>query len=102
MNQCASNILMNRPASFQYNEQTAASNDYQQKTKLSKQATIEKAQEEFDNMVEILEQNDINVWVVEDTDLPEKPDAVFPNNWISMHQNGDIYLYPMKTANRSA
>ena len=102
MNQCASNILMIRPASFQYNEQTAASNDYQQKTKLSKQATIEKAQEEFDNMVEILEQNDINVWVVEDTDLPEKPDAVFPNNWISMHQNGDIYLYPMKTANRSA
>lgn len=102
MNQCASNILMVRPASFQYNEQTAASNDYQNKPTLSKEETIRKAQEEFDGMVEILEQNDINVWVVEDTELPEKPDAIFPNNWISMHQNGDIYLYPMKTPNRSA
>ena len=102
MNQCASNILMVRPASFQYNEQTAASNDYQNKPTLSKEETIRKAQEEFDGMVEILEQNDLNVWVVEDTELPEKPDAIFPNNWISMHQNGDIYLYPMKTPNRSA
>lgn len=102
MNQCASNLLMIRPASFQYNEQTAATNDYQQKTSLSKADVIEKAQEEFDNMVAILEQNDINVWVIEDTDEPEKPDAIFPNNWISMHQNGDIYLYPMKTKNRSA
>ena len=101
MKQYVSNILMIRPASFQYNEQTASSNDYQQKTSLSKQEAIEKAQEEFDNMVELLEQNDINVWVVEDTDLPEKPDAIFPNNWITMHQNGDIYLYPMKTLNRS-
>jgi hypothetical protein len=93
---------MIRPASFQFNEQTAASNDYQQKTSLSKQEAIEKAQEEFDNMVEILEQNDINVWVIEDTIQPEKPDAVFPNNWISMHQNGDVYMYPMKALNRSA
>ncbi len=102
MNQCSSNILMVRPASFQFNEQTAATNDYQQKTSLSKQEALEKAQAEFDNMVELLEQNDINVWIVDDTETPEKPDAIFPNNWISMHQNGDVYLYPMKTKNRSA
>lgn len=79
---------MIRPASFQYNEQTAASNDYQKTTLLSKEDAVLKAQQEFDSMVEILEQNEISVWVVEDTDIPEKPDAVFPNNWISMHQNG--------------
>lgn len=93
---------MIRPASFQFNKQTAESNDYQKETSLSKQEAIEKAQEEFDNMVSILEQNDINVWVVEDTEEPEKPDAIFPNNWISTHLNGDVYLYPMKTKNRSA
>lgn len=102
MKQCASHVLMIRPASFQFNEQTAASNDYQNESKLSKDETILKAQEEFDNMVEILEQNNINVWVVEDTEEPEKPDAIFPNNWISLHQNGDIYMYPMKALNRSA
>ena len=102
MNQCTSNLLMIRPASFQYNLQTAESNDYQTKTLLSKEEAVAKAQAEFDAMVEILEQNEISVWVVEDTDEPEKPDAVFPNNWISMHQNGDIYMFPMKTPNRSA
>lgn len=102
MNQCASHILMVRPAAFQFNEQTAQTNDYQQRPSLSNEEAILKAQEEFDNMVEILEQNDINVWVVEDTEEPIKPDAIFPNNWISMHQNGAIYLYPMKTPNRSA
>lgn len=100
MIQCASNILMVRPASFQYNEETAKTNDYQNKPTFSKAETITKAQEEFDKMVDILEENNINVWVVEDDETPEKPDAIFPNNWISMHQNGDIYLYPMLTKNR--
>lgn len=97
MKQCTSNILMVRPASFQYNEQTAVTNDYQQKPSFSKEEVLKKAQAEFDNMVELLEENGVNVLVVEDTQNPEKPDAIFPNNWISMHQNGDIYLYPMKT-----
>lgn len=102
MKQCTSNILMVRPASFQYNEQTAVTNDYQQKSSLTKEAVLEKAQAEFDQMVELLEEHGVNVLVIEDTEKPEKPDAIFPNNWISMHQNGDIYLYPMKTPNRSA
>jgi hypothetical protein len=102
MKQCTSNILMVRPASFQYNEQTAITNDYQQKSSLSKAAVLEKARAEFDQMVELLEDHGVNVLVIEDTEQPEKPDAIFPNNWISMHQNGDIYLYPMKTPNRSA
>lgn len=102
MKQCAKHVLMIRPASFQYNEQTALTNDYQQKPTLSNKEANEKAQEEFDGFVGLLEQNEVNVWVVEDSEEPAKPDAIFPNNWISMHQNGDIYLYPMKTPNRSA
>jgi hypothetical protein len=102
MKQCTSSVLMVRPASFQYNEQTALSNDYQKKPNLSKKEVIEQAQKEFDAMVELLEEHGVNVLVIEDTVTPEKPDAIFPNNWISMHQNGDIYLYPMKTPNRSA
>ena len=53
MNQCTSNLLMIRPASFQYNLQTAESNDYQTKTLLSKEEAVAKAQAEFDAMVEI-------------------------------------------------
>lgn len=102
MNQCTSTVLMVRPASFQYNEQTAITNDYQKKSSLSRQEVLLQAQKEFDNMVALLEENGVNVLVIEDTEKPEKPDAIFPNNWISMHQNGDIYLYPMKTLNRSA
>jgi hypothetical protein len=101
MNQCTSTVLMVRPASFQYNEQTALTNDYQKKSSLSKEQVLAQAQSEFDNMVALLEENGVNVLVIEDTEKPEKPDAIFPNNWISMHQNGDIYLYPMKTLNRS-
>lgn len=99
--QTTSSLLMIRPASFQYNEETALSNDYQQKnTKLAAKDIITKAQEEFDEFVDILRDNDIDVLVIEDTLTPAKPDAVFPNNWISMHADGTIFLYPMKTENR--
>lgn len=99
--QTTSSLLMIRPASFQYNEETAISNDYQQKnTKLAAKDIITKAQEEFDEFVDILRDNDIDVLVIEDTVTPAKPDAVFPNNWISMHADGTIFLYPMKTENR--
>ncbi|MGB1248232.1 MAG: arginine deiminase-related protein, partial [Chitinophagales bacterium] len=95
MRQSTNNIMMVRPASFQYNEETAVSNDYQQKPSLSKEEVLAKAQEEFDQMVDLLEEKGVNVLVIEDTDSPEKPDAIFPNNWISMHGNGDVFLFPM-------
>lgn len=99
--QNTSHVMMIRPASFQYNVETAKSNDYQKNiTDISQNEIVKKAQKEFDEFVEILEDNDINVLVIEDTATPVKPDAVFPNNWISMHENGTIYIYPMKTPNR--
>ena len=99
--QTTSHLMMIRPASFQFNEETAVSNDYQQKNNaLTATEIINKAKEEFDEFVDILQDNDIDITVIEDTIAPPKPDAVFPNNWISMHADGTIYLFPMKTENR--
>ncbi len=99
--QTTSHLMMIRPASFQFNQETAISNDYQQKNNsLSSKEIIQKAQEEFDEFVEILKDNNVDVTVIEDTITPAKPDAVFPNNWISMHANGTVFLFPMKTENR--
>ncbi len=99
--QNTSHLLMIRPAAFQYNTETAKSNDYQKNINtISQNEIVKTAQKEFDEFVEILTDNGVNVLVIEDTIEPAKPDAVFPNNWISMHEDGTIYIYPMKTANR--
>lgn len=94
-------ILMIRPANFRYNTQTAENNTFQSDDKDESNALIsEKAREEFDVMVELLRSNGVNVIVVEDTPEPKKPDAVFPNNWISFHENGAVLTYPMFAPNR--
>ncbi len=100
LSQTTNSILMIRPSSFGFNEETAVSNEYQQKVDLSESQVLSRVQKEFDETVDILRDNGINVIVVEDTPKPEKPDAIFPNNWISMHHDGRIILYPMKTSNR--
>ena len=97
--QTTSNILMIRPVAFGLNIQTADSNAFQNK-KTSQEAVQEKALLEFDSFVEKLRALKINVTVIEDTDKPHTPDSIFPNNWISFHENGDIFLYPMQAENR--
>lgn len=62
----------------------------------------EKALEEFDGFVDTLRKNGVTVTVVDDTRLPETPDSIFPNNWISLHQDGRVVLYPMFSENRRA
>lgn len=100
MQQTTNTILMIRPASFRMNEQTAVNNYYQQKTD-SLPATInQKAQAEFDAFVEKLKANGINIVVVQDTEEPDTPDALFPNNWVSFHENKNVALYPMYAENR--
>lgn len=99
-NQSTNHLLMVRPAAFQYNSQTAETNDYQQKPSAKKGEVLKQAQKEFDTMVELLRSHDIAVHVIEDTKKPEKPDAVFPNNWFSTHRNGKVFLFPMKNENR--
>lgn len=101
MQQTTNTIVMVRPASFRMNEQTAVNNYYQQELSGMLPASINaKAQEEFDAFVEKLEAVGVTVVVVEDTKEPNTPDALFPNNWISFHENGDIAIYPMFADNR--
>ncbi|QYS91391.1 amidinotransferase [Flavobacterium covae] len=101
MQQITNSILMVRPASFRMNEQTAVNNYYQKQKDTILPATITaKAQQEFDALVYKLHEAGVHVIVVEDTIDSDTPDAVFPNNWISFHENGDIVLYPMFAENR--
>ena len=87
---------MVRPSNFGFNEQTAESNSFQKKdTALSTDLIQQKSTVEFDSLVSLLEANGIHVYVIEDTETPVKPDAVFPNNWITFHQNGTVITYPM-------
>lgn len=99
--QVASCILMIRPVSFKMNTETAVNNYYQ---KVIDGLTPEKAQEkallEFDTYANKLRESGIEVIVVEDTQDPETPDSIFPNNWISFHHDGTIALYPMFAENR--
>lgn len=99
--QTTSSLLMIRPVSFKMNEQTAVNNYYQKVVEgLSPENAQTRAQEEFDGFVEVLRANGIHVTVVEDTQDPETPDSIFPNNWISFHHDGTVALYPMYAENR--
>ncbi len=91
----ASCILMVRPASFGFNTETASNNYFQNNTTLSSEKLQELAIVEFDTMVAQLRKNEIEVVVIEDTTHPKKPDAIFPNNWLSTSPNGLIFVYPM-------
>lgn len=94
--QTTSHILMVRPSNFGFNEETASNNAFQTKDEsLSLQQIKDKSRAEFDLFVDILRGHAINVIVVDDAPTPVKPDAVFPNNWITMHADGTIILYPM-------
>jgi len=99
--QSTDTILMVRPANFGFNTETAENNVFQQsETELSIVQIKERARQEFDNMVTELESQGVKVLVIEDSNLPAKTDAIFPNNWISTHNDGLIYTYPMFSPNR--
>lgn len=90
---------MVRPRHFGYNAQTAITNRFQSPATLD---VSERAVREFDAFVAALRGEGVTVCVVEDTDHPRKPDAVFPNNWVSFHTDGTVVLYPMHAENRRA
>ena len=99
--QITNTILMIRPAAFGANEETSASNFFQSTdTKADPRSIQQAALKEFDNMVELLRQHDINVLVIGDTPIPVKPSAVFPNNWLSTSPEGIVSVFPMYAANR--
>ena len=98
-NQSTSHLLMIRPVNFGYNEETAESNAFQNKGK-NQQQVQEKALAEFNGFVSILRSNGVDVTVVDDNPQPYTPDSIFPNNWVSFHDDGNIFLYPMQAENR--
>jgi hypothetical protein len=93
--QSTNSVLMIRPSRFYPNPETAADNAFQRDTDRDSDALTLIARNEFDAAVQTLRAAGVNVHVFEDTAKPEKPDAVFPNNWISMHHDGRIALFPM-------
>ncbi len=96
MYQTTNHILMVRPANFGFNEQTAESNAFQTNdTSLSQAQISEKATTEFDGFVAQLREVSVNVIVGEDSPLPVKHDAIFPNNWVTFHEDGTVITYPM-------
>jgi len=101
MSQITDTILMIRPVHFRMNEQTAVNNYYQKEIDgVSQEKLLKSAQEEFDTFVNKLEAVGINVIVVEDSKETDTPDAHFPNNWISFHNDGKVAMYPMFAENR--
>ena len=86
---------MIRPAAFGYNSQTAENNTFQHKPQMDQKVISQQALKEFDELVKKLRAEGVNVKVFEDTADPVKPDAIFPNNWVSFHDDGRIVTYPM-------
>src|SRR5262249_13492730 len=98
--QSTNSVLMIRPSRFYPNPETAADNAFQRDVKRDSDALTLAARKEFDAAVETLRAAGVNVHVFEDTAQPEKPDAIFPNNWISTHHDGRVVLFPMYSALR--
>lgn len=98
--QTTDTVLMIRPVRFAYNAQTALTNTFQNNTTTNVEETQKQALQEFDAFVKILQENGVDVIQVFDTLEPHKPDSIFPNNWISFHDDGTVVLYPMLTENR--
>jgi hypothetical protein len=100
MKQSTNHIFLVRPANFGFNTETAASNAFQKKPDLTSAEIKEKVWAEFDGYVNKLQSKGIDVTVIQDTEKPVKPDAIFPNNWGSFHADGTMVLYPMEAPNR--
>jgi len=98
--QSTKNILLIRPSNFDFNSETEESNAFQIKVNESEEVIKQKAFAEFEVFASTLKSKGINVFVFDDTVLPAKPDAIFPNNWVTFHSDGTVILYPMFALNR--
>jgi hypothetical protein len=91
---------MVRPWAFGFNAETAATNVFQRRSDEPRAAAQSAARAEFEKLAQALASEGVEVCVVEDTPEPAKPDAIFPNNWLSFHEDGTLVLYPMHDASR--
>lgn len=93
-------LMMIRPIAFSKNKETSINNYFQVDTELKAEEVQKRVLREFDDLVQKLREVFIDVRVFEDTQDPVTPDSIFPNNWVSFHQNGSVILYPMFANNR--
>ena len=101
MRQITDTLFMVRPVHFRMNEQTAVNNYYQKVIENVLPATLlVRAKNEFNDFVQKLEDIGVTVVVVDDKEETDTPDAHFPNNWVSFHENGTVATYPMFAENR--
>jgi hypothetical protein len=98
--QSTNSILLIRPSNFIFNAETAANNAFQNNIEETNESISNKVKQEFENFNAQLIAKGIDVTVIDDTESPIKPDAIFPNNWVSFHADGTVVLYPMFAANR--
>jgi len=98
--QLTNTVLMVRPVRFRMNEETVVNNYFQEEMDLKNEEINRQAQQEFDALVHKLREVGVKVIVVDDIYEQNTPDSVFPNNWITFHQNGDVAIYPMFAENR--
>ena len=98
--QTTSAVLLIRPAGFLSNPQTADSNTFQQAATLSAEDLQKQALTEWQGLAEMLRDAGVKTIVFDDTEQPAKPDALYPNNWVSFHADGTVVLYPLEAENR--
>ena len=98
--QITDTVLMIRPVRFRTNEQTLVNNYFQKGIDITNEQINLKAQEEFDALVSKLRAVGVHVIVVDDIYEQDTPDSIFPNNWISFHNNKNVAFYPMFAENR--
>ena len=98
--QITDTVLMIRPVRFRTNEETIVNNYFQKGINITQEEINQKAQQEFDMLVQKLKEVGVHVIQVEDIYQQDTPDSIFPNNWISFHNNGDVAIYPMFAENR--
>ncbi len=100
MKQITDTLLMVRPVAFRMNEQTAVNNYFQEGLHLENEKINKLAQEEFDAFVEKLRAVGVKVIVVDDDEKLDTPDSIFPNNWVTFHENATAAIYPLFAENR--
>jgi hypothetical protein len=98
--QCADAVLMVRPQAFGYNPETALTNTFQRPQAHADGDAGALARQEWTQLARALESEGVAVCAAEDSALPVKPDALFPNNWVSFHEDGTLVLYPLQSASR--
>ena len=99
--QITDTLLMIRPTNFGFNEEAFLSNSFQNKPSKEEEEFVQSlALDEFNNYVDQLKKLNVNVHVFDDIPNSDSPDSIFPNNWISLHENGRLFQHSMMVENR--